>query len=70
MTFMHRSPLAFTAPEGSMVNERMVNMSKPKKLGLQKPYTPNNRADYRKRKRGCNPADRAKPGNEVRRRFC
>ena len=45
-------------------------MSKPKMLGIQKPYTPNNRADYRKRKRGRNPADRVKPGNEVRRRFC
>lgn len=45
-------------------------MSKPKKLGIQKPYTPNNRADFRNRKRGRNPADRAKPANEIRRRFC
>lgn len=45
-------------------------MSKPKTLGIQKPYTPNNRADYRKHKRGRNPADRVKPANEIRRRFC
>ena len=35
-------------------------MGKPKMLGYFKPYTPNNRADFRNRKRGRNPADRAK----------
>lgn len=35
-------------------------MSKPKMLGYFKPYKPNNRADFRNRKRGRNPADRAK----------
>lgn len=39
-------------------------MSKPKALGCQKPYTPNNRADFRKRKRGRNPADRVKAAKD------
>lgn len=30
-------------------------MSKPKMLGMKRPYTPNNRIDCRKRRRACNP---------------
>lgn len=40
-------------------------MSKPKVMGYQKAYTPNNRADFRRRKRGRNPADRVKPGKDA-----
>lgn len=41
-------------------------MGKPKKLGYQKPYTPNNRADFLSRKRGRNPADHAKPAKDIK----
>lgn len=40
-------------------------MGKPKMLGYQKPYKPNNRADFRNRKRGWNPVNRIKPTKEV-----
>lgn len=40
-------------------------MGKPKMLGYFKPYTPNNRADFRHRKRGRNPADRVKPATDT-----
>lgn len=41
-------------------------MGKPRILGYQKPYTPNNRADFRNRKRGRNPADHVKPAKDIK----
>lgn len=41
-------------------------MGKPKTLGQQKPYTPNNRADFRNRKRGRNPMDRVKIAKDIK----
>lgn len=40
-------------------------MSKPNMLGYQKPYKPNNRADFRSRKRGRNRADGVKAGKDT-----
>ena len=41
-------------------------MAKAKMLGYQKPYTPNNRADFRNRKRGRNPADHVRPAKDIK----
>ena len=41
-------------------------MGKPKMLGYQKPYTPNNRADFCSRKRGRNPVDRVKTAKDIK----
>lgn len=41
-------------------------MGKPKMLGYQKPYKPNNRADFRSRKRGRNPADHVKTAKDIK----
>ena len=41
-------------------------MGKPKMLGYQKPYTPNNRADFRNRKRSRNPVDHVKTAKDIK----
>ena len=39
-------------------------MSKPRMLGMKKHCTPNNRMDYRKRRKICNPLARTKAVKE------
>lgn len=41
-------------------------MGKAKMLGYQKPYPPNNRADFLSRKRGRNPVDHVKPAKDIK----
>ena len=43
-----------------------MTMAKAKTLGQQKPYKPNNRPDFRSRKRGRNPADHVKPAKDIK----
>lgn len=41
-------------------------MGKPKMLGQQKPYIPNNRAGFHDRKRGRNSAERLKTAKDMK----